>query len=146
MGRAYSDDLRRKLLEAHALGKGTLRELAERFGVSVPWAWKISAAHKRSGAVERAPQSRHGRVSRVDRGQVKRLLKSKPDLVLRELREELERTTGVTVSHTQMWRVVRELDLRLKKSRSTPASETPKKTTGGVKSSSTGSGRSRRIG
>jgi transposase len=146
MARAYSDDLRRKLLEAHGLGKGTLPELAERFGVSVPWAWKISAAHKRSGSVERVPQSRHGRVSRVDRAQVKRLLKSKPDLVLRELREELERTTGVAVSHTQMWRVVRELDLRLKKSRSTPASETPKKIIGGVKSSSTVSGRSRRTG
>jgi transposase len=88
MARAYSDDLRRKLLEAHATGKGTLRELAERFGVSVPWAWKVSAAHRRSGSVERAPQSRHGRASRVDRGRVRALLKAKPDLVLRELCEE----------------------------------------------------------
>lgn len=143
MARAYSDDLRRKLLEAHAAGKGTLGELAERFGVSLPWAWKVSAAHKRSGAVERAPQSRHGRASRVDRARVRALLKAKPDLVLRELCEELERT-GMTVSHTQMWRVVRELGLRLKKSRSTPPSETPKQTANGVKSSSTGSGRSRR--
>jgi transposase len=135
MARAYSDDLRRKLLEAHAAGKGTLRELAERFGVSVPWAWKVSAAHKRSGVVERALQSRHGRPSRVDRAQVMALLKSKPDLVLRELREELERTTGVAVSHTQMWRVVRELGLRLKKSRSTPPSETPKRTAPGAQSS-----------
>src|ERR1700743_1836024 len=102
MARAYSDDLRRKLLEAHAAGKGTLSELAERFGVSLPWAWKVSAAHKRSGAVERAPQSRHGRRSRVDRGRVRALLKAKPDLVLRELCEELERS-GMTVSHTQMW-------------------------------------------
>ena len=146
MARAYSDDLRRKLLEAHAAGKGTLRELAERFGVSVPWAWKVSAAHKRSGAVERAPQSRHGRPSRVDRAQVRALLKAKPDLVLRELREELERTTGVAIGHTQMWRVVRELDMRLKKSRSTPPSETAKKTAAGAKSSSTGSGQSRRSG
>lgn len=144
MARAYSDDLRRKLLEAHAAGKGTLRELAERFGVSVAWAWKVSAAHRRSGAVERTAQSRHGRASRVDRARVRALLKARPDLVLRELREELERTTGVAVSHTQMWRVVRELDLRLKKSRSMPPSETPKKTDCGAKSSSTGSGRSRR--
>ncbi len=100
MARAYSDDLRRKLLEAHAAGKGTLRELAERFGVSVPWAWKVSAAHKRSGAVERARQSRHGRASRVDRAQVERLLKAKPDLVVRELCEELERTTGRAISHS----------------------------------------------
>jgi transposase len=146
MARAYSDDLRRKLLEAHAAGKGTLRELAERFGVSVPWAWKVSAAHTRSGAVERAPQSRHGRPSRVDRAQVRALLKAKPDLVLRELREELERTTGVAIGHTQMWRVVRELGLRLKKSRSTPLSETARRTGGGAKSSSTGSGRFRRSG
>jgi transposase len=144
MARAYSDDLRRKLLEAHAAGKGTLRELAERFGVSVPWAWKISAAHRRSGAMERAPQSRHGRPSRVDRTHVKALLKAKPNLILRELREELERTTGVAISHTQMWRVVRELGLRLKKSRSTPPSETRRRTSGGAKSSSSGSGRSRR--
>jgi transposase len=41
MARAYSDDLGRKLLEAHAAGKGRLRELAERFGVSVAWAWKV---------------------------------------------------------------------------------------------------------
>ena len=144
MARAYSDDLQRKLLEAHAAGKGTLRELAERFGVSVPWAWKVSAAHKRSGAVERALQSRHGRLSRVDRGQVRALVKAKPDLVLRELRDELKRTTGVAVSQTQMWRVVRELGLRLKKSRSTPPSETPKRTAGGAKPSLTVSGRSRR--
>src|ERR1700688_3426254 len=135
MARAYSDDLRRKLLEAHAAGKGTLRELAERFGVSVPWAWKVSAAHKRSGVMERAPQHRHGLPRRVDRAQVSALMKAQPDLVLRELREELERTTGVTISQTQMWRVVRELGLRLKKSRSTPASETPKRTARGAQSS-----------
>jgi transposase len=135
MARAYSDDLRRKLLEAHAAGKGTLRELAERFGVSVWWAWKVSAARKRSGSMERAAQSRHGRPSRVDRAEVVRLLAAKPDLVLRELREELERTTGVAVSHTQMWRVVRASGLRLKKSRSTPPSATPRRTARGAKSS-----------
>ncbi len=48
MARAYSDDLRRKLLEAHAAGKGTLAELAERFGVSLAWAWKISSARKQT--------------------------------------------------------------------------------------------------
>jgi hypothetical protein len=40
--------------------------------------------------------------SRVDRAQVRALLKAKADLVLRELREELERTTGVAISQTQM--------------------------------------------
>ena len=128
MARAYSDDLRRKLLAAHAAGKGTLVELAERFGVSVAWAWKVSASRSRAGSVERQPQSRHGRRSRVDPTQVAALLKAKPDLVLRELQEELERRSGIRVSHTQMWRVVRELGLRLKKSRSTPPNGTRKRT------------------
>ena len=67
------------------------------------------------GSPERTPQSRHGPASPVDREQVKALLRANPDLVLRELRESVERTTRVAVSHTQMWRVVRELDLRLRK-------------------------------
>jgi transposase len=94
--------------------------------------------------MERAPQLRHGLPSRVDRAQVRALLKAKPDLVLRELREELERTTGVAIGQTQMWRVVRELGLRLKKSRSTPPNAIPKRTAGGAKASSTSSGRSHR--
>jgi len=53
MARPYSDDLRRKLLEAHDLGKGTLAELADQFGVSLSWAWKISSAQKRTGSTER---------------------------------------------------------------------------------------------
>src|SRR5258708_20404479 len=128
MARAYSGDLRRKLLEAHGAGKGTWRELAERFGVSVPWAWKVSAAHKRSGVVARAPQLRHGLPSRVDRAQVRALLKAKPDLVLRELREELERTTGVAISQTQMWRVRRAGGPPLAKSRCPPPTRLPQRT------------------
>jgi transposase len=38
MARPYSDDLRRKLLEAFDQGKGSLSELAEDFGVSLGWA------------------------------------------------------------------------------------------------------------
>lgn len=143
MARAYSDDLRSKLLAAHDAGKGTLRGLAGQFGVSVAWAWKISAARKQSGEVGRKPQSRHGKPSRVDREQVKALLEAKPDIVLRELQAELGRT-GIRVSQVQLWRVVGELGYRLKKSRSMPPSATRKRTANGAKRSSSASGRSRR--
>ena len=53
MARAYSDDIRRKFLEAHEGGKGTLEELAEKFGVSLGYAKKISAARRRTGRMER---------------------------------------------------------------------------------------------
>jgi transposase len=134
MARAYSDDLRRKLLEAHAAGKGSLPVLAERFGVSLAWAWKISAARKRSGHTTRPPQSRHGVASRIDRDQIASLLRAKPDLLLRELQAELHASTGVGVSTPHLWKIVGELGFRRKKSRSMPPNATPQRTADGAKS------------
>src|ERR1035441_8646906 len=65
MAKAYGDDLRRKLLEAHDREEGTLLELAERFSVSGQWAWKISAQRKHSGQMERIEQRRRGRISKI---------------------------------------------------------------------------------
>ena len=42
MAKAYSDDLRRKVLGAYDRKAGSLRELSERFYVSYAWARKIS--------------------------------------------------------------------------------------------------------
>ena len=64
MARAYSNDLRRKFLQAYEKGKGTLQELAERFEVSVGWAKKISATRTRTGQIE-LPPWRRGPESRV---------------------------------------------------------------------------------
>ena len=49
MAKPYDDDLRRKFLAALDRGEGTITELSGRFGVSVAWGWKISAARNRSG-------------------------------------------------------------------------------------------------
>lgn len=143
MAGAYSDDLRKKLLKAHLAGQGTLRELAVRFDVSVAWAWKVSSAHKKTGSMERQPQSRHGRVSRVDVEQVKRLLDAQPDLTLHGLKEALAEV-GTSVGPAHLWRVLRGLGYRLKKSRSTRPNATPKPTANGAPRSFSGSARSRR--
>lgn len=143
MDRAYSDDLRKKLLKAYVGGQGTLRELALRFDVSLAWAWKISAAHKRTGSMERQPQVRRGRASRLDTEQIKRLLDAQPDLTLHGLKEALAQV-GTSVSPAHLWRVLGRLDYRLKKSRSTPPNETRKQTANGALRSSLVSPRSRR--
>jgi transposase len=142
MARAYSDDLRKKLLKAYVAGQGTLRELALRFDVSVAWAWKVSSAHKKTGAMERTPQRRHGRISRLDPEPLKRLLDAQPDLTLHGLQEALAKE-GTSVSPSHLWRVLRGLGYRLKKSRSTPPNATPKPTASGASSSSSAFRRSR---
>lgn len=141
MARAYGDDFREKVLAAYAAGKGTLRELAERFDVSYGWVAKIHAAELVTGSRRRTPQRR--RPSRVDADLLRRLVKQKPDIVLRELAEAMEER-GQPVSQPQLWRVLKKLGLRLKKSRSMPQSGTRQRTSASARSSSPSWSRSRR--
>jgi len=135
MARAYSDDLRRKFLEAYDAKEGSLRTLAKRFKVSKEWAFKVSADRKRTGSPDRVPQLRRGRKSLVDRPRITELLTVRPDMVLHELQAELEAATAQRSSLPHLWRVVRSLGFRLKKSRSTPPSATRKRIAAGEQSS-----------
>jgi len=130
MARAYSNDLRRKLLEAHEQGQGTLEELAEEFRVSLGFAKKISAALRRTGRMERTEQ-RHGRINQVTALVQERLrewLRQQLDRNLGELQRQLREQLQVSVSVPRLWVVLRQMQLRLKKSRSTPRSRTLRKT------------------
>ena len=125
MPRAYSNDLRRKFLQAYDEGEDTLEELAEQFRVSLSWAKKVSARRTRTGEVE-APVWRHGPVSRVT-AEVQELIRkqsrAQPDTTLRELCEQLEKAKQVRLSMGRMWLALRQLGLPLKKKRSTHKSK-----------------------
>lgn len=121
MARAYADDLRRKLLQAHDRKQGSLQALAERFGVSAGWAWKISAMRRRTGSVER-PQQRHGPVSRVTsvvEARLRERVRARPEVTLAELQQQLQRDEGLYLSIGRLWLGLQEMGLRRKKSRST---------------------------
>ena len=135
MARAYSNDLRRKFLQAYEKKKGTLEQLAERFEVSVGWAKKISARRTRTGQIE-CPVWRHGPVSRVTatiqdwlREQVRR----QPDLTLRELQERLQQAQGLGLSTGRLWLALQQMGLRLKKSHSMPRNKIRRKPSGVAK-------------
>jgi transposase len=127
MARAYSDDLRRKLLEAHEQGEGSLAELAKRFRVSEGWAFKISAARRRTGKTERPAGARRGRKSRITGDVIeylRRRVKEQPDRTLVELREDLREQQHLEIGITWLWTVLKQIGLRLKKSHSVPPSRT----------------------
>jgi len=148
MAKSYADDLRRKLLQAHDRGEGTLEQLAERFSVSVPWAWKISAQRKRSGQMERIEQRRGGgrKVTLEVRERLRGWVQTQPDATLTELQQKLEKAHHLHVSIGRLWQVLRQMGLRLKKSHSTPANATRKRTSGGDKASRKRLPESRRSG
>jgi len=117
MAKSYADDLRRKLLQAYDRGEGTLKQLAQRFSVSAPWAWKISAQRKRSGQMERVEQRRGGgrKVTLEVQARLRGWVQSQPDATLRELQQKLEQAHHLHVSLGRLWQVLRQMGLRLKK-------------------------------
>ena len=135
MPQAYSNDLRRKFLQAYDEDEGTLEELAEQFRISLGWAKKISARRTRTGEVN-APVWRHGPVSRITpviQDWIHRQVRSQPDITLQELREQLEESQRLRLSMGRMWLALRQLGLPLKKKRSTRRSKIAKKRSGGGK-------------
>jgi len=108
--------------------------------VSVGWAFKVSAAKRQTGSALRTPQRRAA--SQIDVDRVRRLIENKPDILLRELQAELGRA-GQPISLAHMAQVVKQMGLRLKKSRSTPPNATPTPTDTVVKRSSRSSAPSR---
>ncbi len=141
MARAYSDDLRRKLLEAHRSGKGSLPELAALFNVSVAWAKNVSSTLLHTGRMERPAGGKWGRRSRVTAEALEYLaarVKEQPDRTLAKLQEDLERECGIQIRHSQLWVILKRMGLRFKKSRSAPPNRTasgskPKENSGGKK-------------
>jgi len=146
MGKTLGDDLRRKLLFAYDQGEGTLEELASRFLVSVGWAKKISAVRNRTGQAERVPHKpgRKPHTGIKAQQQVRVWFVQQPDLTLAEVQQKLLGNAGVSLSLPQVWKLLRRLGLRLKKSRSTPPSAIPKAIANSARSLLLVSRRSRR--
>jgi transposase len=130
MATAYSDDLRRKLLEAHQREEGSLSQLAQRFSVSLGWALKISSQLYRTGKMERTVGRRRGPASKITpeiQQELKGWIEKQADLTLAELQLRLYERRSLEISLSRLWTVLKSLGLRLKKSRYTLPSKTPKR-------------------
>ncbi len=136
MASPYSDDLRRKLLEAHECKEGSLSQLAKRFAVSLGWAKKVSAALGSTGRMERPSGGKRGPASKVTaavEADLRNWIRQQPDLTLVELQGRLRQQRQLSISIGWLWTVLDEMGLRLKKSRSTPPNKTrPKAGSGGA--------------
>jgi len=148
MARAFDDDLRRKFLAAYDRGADGLKTVALYFGVSHGWARKVVGQRRRTGQAERV-RHRPGPASRITpeaKAYIEAQVARRPDLTLAELQHLLLSERQLKVSIGRLWAVLRGLDLRLKKSRSTPPSATPKPTGNAAPSTLNASPRSCRRG
>ena len=135
MAKPYSDDLRRKLLEAHQQGEDSLEEIAERFCVSIGWAKKVSAMFRKTGRAERPASGPRGPRSKITpevQQHLRWLVATQSDLALAEIQQRLKTEMRLPVSQSRLWTVLHQMGLRLKKSRSTLPSKIAKRPASGA--------------
>jgi transposase len=113
----YSEDLRRKLIEAWQRGWDTQVELADLFGVSLGWVEKVLRRWRDTGQAV-AVRFRPGRRSGLKPARLQKLIKQKPDATLAELAGRL----GVSVPTVCRW--LQQLGLPRKKRLCRPVSAT----------------------
>jgi transposase len=121
-GQALDQDLRDRVL---ACPDATLAAVAERFGVSKSYVSKARARLRNLGQSTPGPQHNHVPL-RLEpfRDALKVQVTAVPDAKLRDLRDWLQTTHNVRVSHAVMWKVVARLGLTHKKSISGPPNRT----------------------
>jgi transposase len=125
--KAYSLDLRQKILRACDQRLGSQRAIAGLFGVSQSFIEKLLRRHRSTGNIAPRPHA-GGRRTLCDeaaRALVRRFVQEQPDATLAECCAWLFAQRGLRLSVPTMGRLVIALGLPRKKSRSTPANETP---------------------
>jgi putative transposase len=119
----YSDDLRRKLIEAWESNCDSQRDLADQFGVSLGWVEKVLRRWRDTGYGE-APECRHGPPLLLSPTRLEKLVLQHPEATLAELGDRLK-VSGATVC-----RALPRMDLPRKKRHCTPASVTRRESSG----------------
>jgi transposase len=116
--KAYSLDLREKIVSVYDHGGISQRQLAERFCVSVFFVKKLFRQRKNTGSI--APKQRRGwQRSRLTEEMRERLIavyQEKNDYTLSELADRLEQDFGFRLSNPTLCRALQQANLRHKKS------------------------------
>jgi len=119
---AYSQDLRKRVVQACDAGTETQQQVASRFGVSTAWIRKLLKRRRETGSIDALPRGRGPapKISGPRLEKLQALVERNPDATLDELRRRMRLKC---VKSTIYLALVR-LGLSYKKSRSMPQSST----------------------
>ena len=115
--KAYSLDLRQKIIDAYNNKEGSYRQLAKRFRVSLSFVQTLLKRYRETGTLEPKP---HGggqspKLSSEQSALIPQLVAEDTAATLEQLCKRLEQRTGVKVSRATMGRLLAKFDLSPRK-------------------------------
>ncbi len=115
--KAYSLDLRQKIVETYAEGNISQRQLAKQFRVALSFIEKLLKQHRETGSI--APKVRTQQTPTKLRPEqlmvLGSIVEANKDATLDELRYQLAQQTGVLIGRSTVDRMVKKLNLSVKK-------------------------------
>lgn len=119
---AYSQDLRKRVVQACDAGTETRQQVASRFGVSTAWIRRLLQRRRETGSIAPLPRGRgpQPKISGRRLEKLRALVEQRPDATLGELRRQMR----LKCANSTVYLALVRLGLSYKKSRSTPRSST----------------------
>ena len=115
--KAYSLDLRQKIVDAYTEGNLSQRQLAKQFRVALSFVEKLLKQHRETGNL--TPKKRLNQTpTKLNDEQLQvleQLVEEHNDATLEELRELLAQKTGVRIGRSTVDRMLSKLNLTVKK-------------------------------
>ena len=115
--KAYSIDLRQKIIDTYQAGDISQRQLAERFRVALSFIEKLLKQYRETGSI--APKIRTEqtptKLNSAQLTKLEELVIADNDATLAELREKLKEATGVLIGRSTVDRMLQKLNLTCKK-------------------------------
>lgn len=114
---AYSLDLRQRIVGAVERGVDTIRDIAGDFNVHESFIYKLLRQKRERGDIAPLPHG-GGAPAKLTEARLESLydlVAETPDAALKELKEQLRKKTGVSVSESTVCRGLQKLELTLKK-------------------------------
>lgn len=115
--KAYSQDLRKKIVQAYENKEGSIRGLADRFSVSFSTVWLLLKRYRATGSVRPKPHA-GGQVSVMNEDRLsvlRKLVEKQNDATLVELQGQFRQDTGLHVSVGTLSIALKKLNLSRKK-------------------------------
>ena len=127
--KAHSLDFRQKIVDTYLKEGSSQRKIAKRFGVALSFVEKLLKQLRETGDLAPKPHG-GGRIPKLNAEQlslVSALVESDNDATLKELCQQLQEKTTITISRSTMGRVLEQLNLtRKKKSLHATEKDTPR--------------------